>query len=531
VTSHAKGELVKAMSRSSFYPHRPDRVELIETHISWVFLAGQLVYKVKKPVVLPFLDYGTLERRRELCHAEVRLNRRLAPSIYLGVRALVQSGGQWEMSAEPDHPRAGEYAVEMRHFDREVTLDRLLARGRVGVDQIRALGRRLADFHRQAKPVEAPGDWPAHIARSLDENFETLLSFADRVVSGEELAGAQRFASAFLVARRAEFARRALAGRVRDCHGDLRAEHVVFGEHGVEVFDCVEFSSALREIDVAADLAFLVMDLAAAEHDDLARELIAAYRAAGGDPGDDSLLAFFAVYRAWVRAKVARLRADELEESDERRAAGLEEVRGLARLARRLAWRARGPLVLVLCGGSASGKSHLARHLAGAAGLSHLNSDVVRKQLLGLAATERAPASAYTEEMNERTYAELGSRALRALSAGRPVLVDATFRFRRDREVFAAGFAGNNHPQLFVECRAPPAVLAERGAARERESDRVSDATGELIDRQGREFEPLDEVPAARHLAVRTDRPVAEIAADVEALLDVRLASPEVRSS
>jgi aminoglycoside phosphotransferase family enzyme/predicted kinase len=525
VTSDARGELVEAMSRAEFYPHRPNRVELIETHISWVFLAGPLAYKVKKPVVFPFLDYGTLERRRELCLAEVRLNRRLAPSIYLGVRALVSSDGEWELSAEPNHPQAGEYAVEMRRFERGATLDRLLARGRVGVDEIRALGRRLGDFHRQAASVEAPGGWPGHIARSLNENFETLVSFADQVVSGQQLAAAERFSSAFLVARRAELARRACAGRVRDCHGDLRAEHVVFGEHGVEVFDAVEFSPALREIDVAADLAFLVMDLAAAERDDLAGELVAAYREIGGDPGDDTLLAFFAVYRAWVRAKVACLRADELEDSDGPAAAAQEDARGLARLARRLAWRARGPLVLVLCGGTASGKSHLARHLAGAAGLSHLNSDVVRKELLGMAITERAPASAYTAAMNGRTYTELGSRSLKALSAGRPVLVDATFRYRSDRERFAAGLAGDDHPRLFVECRAPAAVLAERAAARERQSDRVSDAAGQLIDRQQREFEPLDEVSAAWHLPLRTDRPVAEIADDVEALLDARLAS------
>jgi aminoglycoside phosphotransferase family enzyme/predicted kinase len=511
--------LVEAMGRPGFYPHRPEGVELVETHISWVFLAGPLVYKVKKPVVFPFLDYGTLERRRALCREEVRLNRRLAPSIYRGVRALVRRGGGWALADDPDDPRACEYAVEMRRFDSTTTLAARLARGEATAEQLRAIGRRLADFHERAEPVAARVGWPAHLARSLDENFETLLSFAGSAVDGRELAAAERFISAFLVARRDELAGRAAAGRVRDCHGDLRAEHVIFGEQGVEVFDCVEFSPALREIDVAADLAFLVMDLAAAGREDLARELVGAYRDAGGDPGDEALLHFFAVYRAWVRAKVACLRADELDD-DRRRAAALSEARGLAALARRLAWRARAPLPLVVCGGAASGKSHLARHLADVTGLAHLNSDVVRKELLGIAPAERAPASAYSAEMNARTYAELGRRAGGEITAGRSVLVDATFRYRRDREAFTAALG--DRELIFVECLAPAAVVAERAAAREGDPSRVSDAGGELAERQRREFEPLDEVRADRHLVLRTDRAVEEIADDVEALLDAR---------
>lgn len=508
------------MARPEFYPDVPDRVDLIETHISWVFLAGPLVYKVKKPVVFPFLDYGTLERRRELCLDEVRLNRRLAPSIYRGVRALVQGEEGWRLADDAGDPEAAEYAVEMRRFDETATLAAGLARGDMPSERLRALGERLAEFHAQADPVAGAGAWPAHLARSLDENFETLLSFAGPVVAPRELAAAERFISAFLVARREELAARAAAGRVRDCHGDLRAEHVVFGDEGAEVFDCVEFSPDLREIDVGADLAFLVMDLAAARRDDLAAELVGAYRAAGGDPGDDALLAFFAAYRAWVRAKVACLRAEELPAGDRRRDAAVTEARELAALARRLAWRARPPLVLVVCGAAATGKSHLARHLEGVTGIAALNSDVVRKGLLGLAPTARAPESAYAEEMNARTYAELGRRAGEEAAAGRSAIVDATFRYRADREAFAERLPGTE--VVFVECLAPAAVTVRRAGERERDPARVSDAGEELAERQRREFEPLDEVPAARHLPIRTDRPIEQIADDVEALLDSR---------
>lgn len=506
-----------APGRPAFHLDGPDPVELIETHISWVFLAGPLAYKVKKPVVFPFLDYGTVERRRALCHEEVRLNRRLAPGIYRGVRALVGRDGGWTLAEDADDPKAVEYAVEMRRFDEQATLAAMLARGEATPEHMRELGRLLAGFHREAEHAPEPGAWPARFHRALGENFETLGSHSGGAIEAREVAAAQRFAAAFVAARRDEIERRAADGLVRDCHGDLRVEHVVFGPDGMEVFDCVEFSPELRQIDVGADLGFLVMDLAAAGRDDLAAELVTAYREAGGDPGEKTLLAFFATYRAWVRAMVACLRADELEDGDDRRAA-LSQARDRATLARGLAWRARGSFALVVCGGAASGKSHLARHLAEVAGIVHLSSDVERKALLGLAPTTRAPDSAYSAEMSRRTYSELGRRARAEVSEGRPVIVDATFRYRRDRKAFVAALGGQD--VVFVECLAPAAVRAERAAARR---DDASDADEALARIQQEEFEPLDEVPATRHLALRTDRPVEEVADDVEALLDARL--------
>ncbi len=492
-------------------------VELIETHISWVFLAGPLVYKVKKPVVFPFLDYGTLERRRVLCDEEVRLNRRLAPSIYRGVRALVARDDGWALAEDPDDPEAAEYAVEMRRFDEEATLAAMLARGEARTEHMRELGRRLARFHRDAEHAGQPSAWPERLDRALGENFETVGGHAGGSVAPRDVVAAQRFAAAFMAASRGRLERRAADGLVRDCHGDLRAEHVIFGPEGVEIFDCVEFSPPLRQIDVGADLAFLVMDMAAAGRDDLTAELVGAYREAGGDPGEATLLAFYASYRAWVRAMVACLRAEELAEGEDRRAA-LSEARDRAALGRLLAWRARGPFVLVICGGAASGKSHLARHLAGVAGLVHLSSDVERKALLGLAPTERAPDSAYSAEMSERTYSELGRRALAELANDGPVIVDATFRYRRDRDAFLAALGGRE--TVFLECLAPSVVRTARVAARR---DDASDAGEALARVQQAEFEPLDEVPAARHLSLRTDRPVVEVADDLEALLDARL--------
>ena len=232
---------------------------------------------------------------------------------------------------------------------------------------------------------------------------------------------------------------------------------------------------------------------------------MAAYRHAGGDPGDDSLLSFFAAYRAWVRAKVAALRAGELEAGDARTAA-IGDARAFACTARRFAWRARGPRPLVVCGASATGKTHLARRLAAVSGWRHLSSDVVRKQSLGLDPERRAPARAYTPSVSESTYAELGRLARAELDAGSGAIVDATFRFRRDRDAFARGLGGARCGPLFFECRAPAAELARRAAERERDARRVSDAGLEQVELQPREFEPLAEVPEADRETLRTDR-------------------------
>lgn len=508
------------MSDPAFYPHGPERVELVETHISWVFLAGELVYKVKKPIVFPFLDYGTLERRRAMCEEEVRLGRRLAPVLYLGVRQIVGGPGRWALG-EPGAEGACEYAVELRRFAEERTLASLLQRGKAGPREIRDVAKRLARFHAETQLAPAGSFPPSAIAAAVSGNFATLLDFPS-AVEGRVVEAGQRFAVAFVHANRELFQHRAAHGRVRDCHGDLRAEHVILNGE-VQVFDAVEFDPGLRLIDVSADLAFLVMDLERADRPDLAAELLAGYRREGGDPGPDALVYFYAAYRAWVRAKVAVLRANELAPDDPAQRASLDEGRGLAAHGRRLAWRARRPLTLVVCGVSATGKTRLARELALLSGLAHLNSDVVRKELAGLPPEDRAGPEHYSEEFSLATYRELGSRAASALAAHGGAIVDATFRRRAGRDAFAEGFGAKAPAPLFVECRAPASVLAARATRREAEPAHVSDASPAIVERQRHEFEPLDEVQAKTHLALRTDRTPDEVLDDLEAALDGRI--------
>ena len=492
-------DLVSALCDPRVHGPATGSVELRETHVSWVFLAGDRALKVKKPVVLPFLDQGSLARRRAACHAEVELNRRLAPAVYLGVRAIVPGPAGSVRLAAADTPGAVEYAVEMHRFHEEDTLEARLAAHRVDAGTVGRLGAFVARFHRDA-PAAAGG--AEEVERALADSFASLGALRAEAAA---LTALRRFAAAFLDARRADLDARGQAGLVRDVHGDLRAQHVLLRRAGVEIVDCVEFSDRLRQIDVGADLAFLVMDLHRLRRPDLADALVDGYRAAGGDPGDDPLIAFHAMARALVRAKVALFRGTPGAE---------REAAALIALAGRLAWRARGPMVIALAGVAASGKSTLARALAAASGLPRLDSDVVRKELAAVPPLARAPVGVYDAAHTRATYAEL---AHRVEAAGGGVLVEATFRRRAQRATLVQAAQRLRRPLVFVECVVPERVLLARAAARPHD---VSDAGPEVVEHQLADREPFDEVPAGMHVPLRADRPVGELVAAVQDALD-----------
>ena len=485
-----------------------------ETHGSWVLLTDSRAFKIKKPVVMAFLDYGTLARRRAMCRAEVEVNRRAAPGTYLGVRAIVADGDGVALAPE-DAEGALEYAVEMRRFDETQTLAAAVRAGTVDDRLAAAVGARIAAFHERCEPLEVDAG-AEHVKRSLDDDFASLRSLlsADAGLAGE-LVAAERAAASLMRERWQELDARARTGRVRDGHGDLRAEHVLLDE-AQSLVDAIEFNPALRGIDVGLDLAFLVMELQAEGRADLSRALVAGYRAAGGDPGDDRLLAFFAAYRARVRAKVALLRAAQV--APEPAAVERRRAERLLRLGTRLLWEARRPTVIALAGVAASGKSTLARALADRSGAALVGSDLVRKELLGLAPAERAPASAYGAGTHDATYRELARRAAEHPGT---VILDATFHRRPLRDAFRATLGGAR-PLLFVECAAPVAVLERRIRARERDPDRISDATLDVLRRQLEQREPLDEVPAADHLVVRSDQAAEIVIRAIEDHLDGR---------
>jgi aminoglycoside phosphotransferase family enzyme/predicted kinase len=511
--------LVDAMLDPAFYPHRPDSVDLRETHISWVFRAGELAYKVKKPIVLPFLDYGTAARRGEMCKEEVRLNRRLAPRLYRRVVSIVPRGEGFA-PANVDDPAAVDYAVEMEAVDEERSLVALHDAGILSASDVEAVGHLLARFHAGARIVRGP----EALGRSLEpvtEILATLRGASAGVVEPGRVRAAMEFTDAFLVRHRSVLERRAADGLIRDGHGDLRAEHAIVPFGGAPyIYDCIEFDPRLREIDVAADLAFLVMDLVRLGRPECARDLVVTYRWAGGDPGDDELIAFFAAYRAWVRAAVACERAAELEGDPEARRASEDEARRLVDLGHRFAWQARGPSLLVVCGLAASGKTTLAERLAAISGRPHMSSDLIRKRRAGLAPTDRGDPALYTREAREEVYRELGRRAAARLRHGEGVIVDATFHREAERFAFEEGMGKELCVPTVIECVASPSLLLRRAEAREEAERSPSDAGPSVVLRQIGEHDPLDGRWARHRLRVRTDIPLEPQVAQVESFVD-----------
>ena len=505
-----------ALARADFYPVPVDRVVIHETHLSWVFLAGDRAYKLRKPQPPAVSDPGTLERRRELCDEELRLNRRSAPEVYLGVRAVVVTAGGLQLATKED-PRAVDYVVEMRRYDERCTLAWRLERGELRRDEVRAVGGVLARFHARARRAASVGVPALTLERRMAENFHELLARVEQRAEIERVLALERFAHAFVVVHAGTLNARARDGRIREGHGDLRAEHVLV-DGGVQLVGCVAFDRTLRELDVADDLAALVVDLVARGGERYARALVRGYRDSGGDTGDDALIAFCAAHRALVRAKVALLHAAEQPRTSAAHGHHSAQARDRLSLAERFAWQARLPLAIVVCGVPRSGKTRLAEMLGSLSGLAHLSSDLTRRRLADL-----GPARpACDVDLDALAAAELGRRAARQVAVRGGAIVDASFGRRADRDAFTSAFDAAA-PLLFVECCAPATILARRAAKPDAESGDISDASLRAAAGEPSSWEPLDEVAPYAHLTLRTDRPVEDLAADMLGLLDQRI--------
>jgi aminoglycoside phosphotransferase family enzyme/predicted kinase len=504
--------LLRALAASSMYPGEP-HVEVHETHASWVFVAGEHAYKIKKPVALAFLDYGTLDRRRSACREEVRVNQALAPDLYLGVRAIVRSGQGFRFADDENDPGAVEYAVEMRSFREQDSFAGLIAAGSLTRAQVAAAAGLLADFHRAADVVD---DWtPERVLARWRENVQELGQLEHP--AGWSLELVVDFAEAFVRAHAQDLGRRALLGLVRDGHGDLRCEHVLAGPE-LRVVDRIEFDPQLRRVDVAADLAFLAMDMEARGARWAARELYDAYRHAGMSPGSEALRSFYAAHCALVRAKVALIAASE-RRGDER-AEQLLAAERLWALGERLCWRARAPLAVVVCGPAASGKSVLAAELSRGSEMPVVASDAVRKRLAHLGAFEPARAEHYSAPFTRATYEQLGRDALAALESGTGVIVDATCRSRADRGLLLARLRAVDAHVVAVRCEVPLELIRRRAARRLQDPQRISDATPQIAEEQYRSFEELDELPEDSVLRLDTSRPVDIQVVDVARAVD-----------
>lgn len=475
-----------------------DEVHHLETHISHLFFAGPRVFKVKKHIRLDFLDYGTLERRRRFCEEEVRLNRRLAPDVYLGAVPITRTKGNG-LTVEGEGETVA-WAVKMVRLPRDRMLENLLGEEGLDDDRIDAVVDRLVKFHAEADTgagVDEHGG-PGAVSEKVRDNLSGTEEYVDRGLLPEEL---HRFlldtSESFLAEKRGLMERRVHEGRIREGHGDLHAGNICFagsqsGSEGLSIYDCIEFSRRLRCGDVASDLAFLAMDLDRRGHARTSDVLVRRYAEKAGDTGLHDLIGFYKSYRAVVRAKVAALAAGDGETEEKH-----EEARGYFQLAASYALPAS---MTITCGVPVSGKSRLASRLAGALGAVVLRSDVTRKELAGVEPEDGVPENVgkgiYSESMTRRTYERLLERAVSFLNRGRNVIVDAAFPTRERRRPFAQAAAGGRFMLNVLHVTVPEALARDRLERRDAEGGGPSDAGPEVYRHMQLTFEPPSELDA-----------------------------------
>ena len=492
-------QLVQALLAPGCYDHAVVRIRHLETHISHLLLTGAYAYKIKKPLNLGFLDFSTLEQRHFYCTEELRLNRRLAPKDYLDVVAICGSPAAPRING--DGPIL-DYAVKMRQFEPDATLDRLDDLGQLTTRHVDAIAAALAEFHGKVETAPSDSSWgnAQSIWAPQEQNFVQLASrIADR--EGQTLLESLRHWSTAEHARLAlEFEQRRAQGFVRECHGDLHLGNMVWRDDELLIFDCLEFNPDLRWIDVMSELAFCYMDLLQRGHQDLAVRFLNRYLQRTGDYAGLTLLRYYAVYRAMVRAKVAYIRARQPAQAtdDARR----EEQLGLAylRLADELT-RPRQARLLITHGLSGSGKTTFSQGVLEPLGAICLRSDVERKRLAGLDALARTGAGVeegiYGRDFSRRTYGHLAYLAERLLHAGWTVLVDATFIARWQRELLHHVAVACRVPFHILDFSLPPEELKLRVKARSAAGTDASEADLAVLEQQLKSQEPLtgEEVP------------------------------------
>lgn len=509
------------------YPGVPgERVERIETHVSKVHLLARDVFKVKKAVSLGFLDFSTPEARKAACDAEVELNRRLAPGVYLGVVPIVRGpdGAHRVLTGGVADGEIVEWAVHMTRLSDERRADRLLHRGALGAEELETVAAALARFHDRCRSDEATArhGTPEAIAVNVAENFAQTREALAGLLSPEEAREIEAWQTAFLRDEAGRFAARIAAGRVRDGHGDLRLEHVYLEPNGPIAIDCIEFADRFRFADVASDVAFLSMDLAAHDRVDLAEHLLAAYARESNDYDLYGVVDFYESYRAWIRGKIATIVAAGKDASPEVRQAARRTARRhfLLALSAERASLLR-PVVVAVGGIIASGKSTLASWIGRALAAPVIEADRTRKGMLGVEATARihdgAWSGAYDKGFTERVYEEMRRRARVVLASGRPVVLDASFRAPHLRLAAREVAREAGVPFVFVECHAPADVCKARLAARAEDPRAVSDGRLAIFDDFVREWQPPEELAPAERVRVDTSRPEEESHAELRA--------------
>jgi aminoglycoside phosphotransferase family enzyme/predicted kinase len=500
--------LIRALEDPTVFGAEAAHVQTLQTHMSWVLLVGPYAYKIKKPLDLGFADFSTLARRRHFCEEELRINRRLAREMYLDVVPICGT---------PDAPvlrGSGppiEYAVQMRQFPQQDRLDRVLERNELDSRHIDALVDQIAAFHQRIRTGSSDHGFgsPEAIGRPMSANFQDLADRAGNLPEHvrEQLERLRQWSEQEFDTRRYDFVARKRHGFVRECHGDMHLRNIALLNSAIVIFDAIEFNENLRWIDVLSELAFLIMDLEDRGRADFARRALNRYLEIGGDYEGLVVLPYYLVYRALVRAKVARIRQMQNNlDCDQRERLG-QQLRGYLDLAE--AYRSPSPPMMILTHGyAASGKTTGTQRLLETLGAIRIRSDVERKRLYGLTPLTRTGAELdqglYTPDATRQVYQRLAQLAGSVLQAGATVIVDAAF-LRRDQRLLLFETAERLQvPLVILDFQADQAILRRRITQRARSGTDASEANLAVLENQVHQSEPLTDRETGRSIRVDT---------------------------
>jgi len=503
-------KLFQAMEKPNFYPHHVGSIEQRETHISKVFLTGDYVYKIKKPVYLEFLDFTTLEKRRYYCRQEVILNRRLTQNVYLDVVAITFKDGEYSLN------RSGnpiEYAVKMRQLPEDRSMVNLLKKTKIDKKNIEDLALILSNFYSQGSSysqVHSSGAWK-NIQANCEENFKQTMSFAGEILDKRIFQIIQSATLSFLRRRKKLFGNRSKSGKIRDCHGDLRTGHIYFVDDGIQIIDCIEFNDRFRYHDIASDIAFLAMDLDYEGFPQIDSHFLNAYVKYSKDQDVFVLIDFYKCYRAFVRCKVNCMRLQEGGLTEQNKRKLLKETLKYLDLAYQYAVKFTRPTLWVVCGMPGSGKSSISRELSRGFGIKILNSDVIRKELFGMKHVDSSDMpfeeGIYSKNASGLTYGKLLLLAQEEIEKGNSVILDATYGSEHHRVEALRMARDKDVSIIFVECVLKEKLLKERLSNRKTKLS-VSDARLPHFEYFKKRFEPLNEVGDAMHIRVNTEKPL-----------------------
>lgn len=498
--------LVEAMLQPDFYDHVVQDIQIIQTHISYVFLTGEFAYKVKKAVNFGFLDFSSLEKRHFFCQEELRLNNRLAPNLYLAVLPIYQHNDRFSLTSSS--AEAVEYAVKMRQFPQEQLLIHLFERGELTFAHITTIAQQIAQFHQIAATsnhISQFGTAQA-MAKVAEDNYNHSEPYIGRGQTQVQFDLTRQFTDRFFADHEADFARRIDQNKIRECHGDLHLKNICLWQNQIQIFDCIEFNEPFRNSDVLYDLAFLFMDLEFRGRPDLANRLLNVYLEETNDYEGLLFMPLFCSMRAYIRAKVTSFLLDDPNIPIDGKISAQAEAGAYYQLAYQYTQRGHNlPQVILTCGLSGAGKSTIARELAIKLNAIHIRSDAIRKHLAGIDLKERGDQTIYSAQMTQKTYDRLLELAQLLTAQGFTVILDAKYDRFSLREKVREGV---KFPIKIIHCVADMDILAERLERRAQEKSDIADATADLLARQQSEFETFSPAELDSVIPLQTDREI-----------------------